>query len=117
MKNRPTRRQADVRAQQRDVATQRRDDRESRASSAAFPRHLRSWPMGWLERLVRQVDQEAKLDEPTRTVEWLIEHPDPGRHTRVPGKRGHRSRNVPYVNPDRDAKSLRSGRLRRELQP
>lgn len=38
-------------------------------------------------------------------------------HGTRPSRRSGGSGNTPYVNPDRDAKSLKAGRLRKELLP
>lgn len=98
---RPTRRQVDARREQRERGDGLRDwlqrraaDLEKAAKKRAAKRAKKA------AKAAKKADRNA---EPVRTVEWVHQHA------------GHPYK--PYVNPDRDKRSARSGRLRRELRP
>lgn len=101
-KGQPTRRRLDAaRAQRahgdalRDWIQRRRADLERARAKAAEKRRKKD--------AKKAKEAEKRPPELTVSREWIHQHA--GRPY------------VPYVNPDRDAKSLRSGRLRKDLRP
>lgn len=119
-KQQPTRRQGDA-----------------RRARAAHGEQVRGWLLRQAGRLEKARAKAAELREkqrakndkaegdgvtrvpPTRTFEWVHRHTRPSRSQwRVGGRNRYTGKkNTPYVNPARDAKSAKSGRLRRELRP
>lgn len=97
---------------------------EARRDQRAHGERLRDWiqrRQADLERRRAKKREEAERDKPARperVVVWVHQHTAPSRgFRRSNGKRVTGSGNTPYVNPDRDKKSLKAGRLRRELRP
>lgn len=109
---------------------------DARRAQAANGEQLR----GWLSRQAGRMEkarakaaekrekarakEDKKADgvtrvEPDLTLEWVHQHHSPSRAMRrIKGRnRWHGRKNTPYRNPDRDAKSAKSGRLRKELLP
>lgn len=80
-----------------------------------------SWVYGQTPDRGRGVDRvpdRVNVDRPDPEV--LVEHPDANyaqrrAYKRKTGRRARSTANIPHVNPKRDAKSLKSGRLRAEL--
>lgn len=114
----------------KNAPTRRRD--LAQAESASFGEQLRQWlharqiaagirnrkrrkeqPTG--KRGVDRVPERYRVTKPA--PEWVVLHTSPSRHL-VRHTGASRGRiNEPYVNPMRDVKALRSGRLRKELRP
>lgn len=68
-----------------------------------------------VSRGVHRVPERYRVTKPT--PEWIALHTSPSRRM-VRDSGASRGRiNEPYVNPMRDVKALRSGRLRKELRP
>lgn len=103
-KQQPTRRQAVAVRDQRQRAAVVRDQRETHAGRA-------------MARVMSAIKRRRTAAGPKaeRPIEYVVQYTVPSRPFRAPGRRAG-SGNTPYVNPDRDAKSARSGRLRKELR-
>lgn len=105
-KQQPTRRQSAALRDQRARAEVRRDLRENHARRA----------MARIMQFAKRRRKTAVVPVGQRPIEYLVEHTQPNRAWfRSQGVKGG-SGNRPYVNPDRDGKSARSGRLRKELR-
>lgn len=110
-KTEPTRTRAQARAAAKSFGTSLREWMQARQVAAGIRNRKRKKkaPTG-----DRGVDR-YRVTKPAPT--WLVLHTSPSRAL-VRHQGGSRGRlNEPYVNPMRDVKALRSGRLRKELRP
>lgn len=126
MKNRPTPSRSETKAKQlalRDAMTAwweeraqlraKRKAEQAKADAAARKNESRG---------VDRVPERLRAGRTTPPFEWVVLHSDtPRPHRRhvhlSSGRRMKPSNNQPHINPLRDRKGLKTGRLRKELQP
>jgi hypothetical protein len=124
-KTEPTRRQVDAlraqRAHGENVVSwlRARQAKAEKALRALFKKRAKTRPSRGVDRVPAHLDVTG-----LGTAEWLVVHTEPNhaeRHRRSLSSgrslRAYGPGNPPHTNPARDAKSLKSGALRKELRP
>ena len=114
-KTEPTRSRAAARAQATTFGNQLRDWLQARQIAAGIRGRKKKQPTASGKRGVDRVPERYRVTRPK--PEWIHLHTSPSRAMQRRDGVARGRVNQPYTNLMRDVKSLRSGRLRKELRP